>query len=109
MITKEQATDMRPFWREDTIESANRAGRAIVPAHTEFHYTGRHECKRETGPRGGVTETITRVRRSGATQTWKRDPARFRVPVKYGLYESFEITERNAADFHLPEDCPLTR
>ena len=74
---------------------------------TEIHYTGRAECKRTTGPRGGVTISITRVRPSGRCQTWKTRPAEFRLPVKYGMYESAEITERNAADFHVAADCPL--
>lgn len=73
----------------------------------ELHYTGRHDCTRLVGKRGGITETVTRVRVSGRTQTWKTRPLAFRVPVKYGLYESAEITERNAADFHVPFDCPI--
>ncbi len=35
-------------------------------------------------------------RRNGKTQTWKRTPTRFRIPVKYGLYVYGEITEKNA-------------
>lgn len=73
----------------------------------ELHYTGRHECTRTVGPRGGVTETITRVRVSGQCQTWKTRPAEFRLPVKYGMWESGAITEANAADFHVAADCPL--
>ena len=73
----------------------------------ELHYTGRHECQRIEGPRGGITLKLTRVRVSGATQTWKTRPAEFRVPVKHGLYESGEITHRNADCFHLVADCPL--
>ena len=71
-----------------------------------FHYTGRHDCKRETGPRGGIKETVMRVRVSGTCQTWKTRPADFRLPVKYGLYESGAIDQGNAAQFHKPEDCP---
>jgi len=26
-----------------------------------------------------------RIRRNGKTQTWKRDPSRFRIPIKAGL------------------------
>lgn len=72
-----------------------------------IHYTGRHECKRHVGPRGGVTVSITRVRPSGRCQTWKTRPEEFRLPIKYGLYESSEITHWNAADFHLASECPL--
>ena len=36
-----------------------------------------------------------RVRRNGKTQHWKRDPTRFRIPVKAGLRSYAEITETN--------------
>jgi hypothetical protein len=36
-----------------------------------------------------------RCRRNGATQTWKRDPSRFRIPVKAGLYKYWAIREDN--------------
>jgi hypothetical protein len=71
-----------------------------------LHYTGRHACACIVGPRGGTKEVVTRVRVSGRCTTWKTRPADFRVPVKHGLYENGEITERNAADFHVPSDCP---
>ncbi len=45
-------------------------------------------------------------RRNGATQTWKTRPYDFRIPVKYGLYDYFQITETNADQFHAEEDCP---
>lgn len=78
-------------------------------AYGELHYTGRHDCTRTIGPRGGVTENITHVRLSGRCKTWKRDQARFYQPVKYGLYESAYIDERNQADWHVPSDCPLNK
>ncbi len=78
-----------------------------LPYGAELHYTGRHGCKRVIGPRGGVTETVTRVRPSGACQTWKTRPEDFRLPVKYGMYESAEITHRNASEWHTAADCPL--
>ena len=42
------------------------------------------------------TKTIT-VRVSGKCQTWKTRPGEFRLPVKYGLYESGEITHNDLA------------
>jgi hypothetical protein len=88
MVTKEQA-----------VSAGYRA---------TFHYTGRNGgCKRTVGPRGGVTESIVSVRASGACQIWKRDAGRFRLPVKYGLYESSAIEQTSAVDFHLASDCPL--
>jgi hypothetical protein len=73
----------------------------------EIHYTGRHQCTRTVGPRGGETLTITRVRPSGRCQTWKTRPTAFRLPVKYGMYEHGEITHGNCDDFHLASECPL--
>ena len=35
--------------------------------------------------------TPVRARRNGQTKTWKRDPARFRIPVKHGLKNCFYI------------------
>ena len=75
--------------------------------HEEIHYTGRHQCTRTIGPRGGETLTITRCRPSGRCQTWKTRPEEFRLPVKHGLYESSAITQHNCADFHLASECPL--
>lgn len=40
-----------------------------------------------------------RCRRNGATKYWKRNPERFRIPVKYGLYTCFYITELNVNDW----------
>lgn len=34
-----------------------------------------------------------KLRRNGATQTWKRDPSRFSIPVKAGLRSCTRITE----------------
>ena len=45
-------------------------------------------------------------RRNGKTQTWKTWPGVFRIPVKYGLYVYYSIDNANAANFHVPADCP---
>lgn len=42
---------------------------------------------------------LRNCRRSGKTQVWKTRPNDFKVPVKYGLYESFYITQDNASEF----------
>jgi hypothetical protein len=39
-----------------------------------------------------------RVRRNGKTQTWKRDPERFRIPLKAGLRSYGEATAEALAD-----------
>lgn len=41
------------------------------------------------------------VRRTGKTQRWKTRPNEFKIPVKYGLYESGYITDQNAADWEV--------
>ena len=40
-------------------------------------------------------------RRNGKTKTWKRNPEKFQIPVKYGLYEYFYITNENAHEFSI--------
>ena len=47
-----------------------------------FHYGW---CIRTVGPRGGVTDKVMEWRRNGMTQTWKREPEKFRIPIKHGL------------------------
>jgi hypothetical protein len=70
----------------------------------EFH---RGECTRTVGPRGGVTENVTRYRRNGETKLWKTRPAEFRVPVKWGMRGYAYITELDVRDWHTPDECPL--
>ena len=72
----------------------------------EFHFG---ECTKTVGPHGGVKIKQIRCRRSGRTQTWVTRPADFRVPVKYGLYESGEVTHTNATQWHAASACPLNR
>lgn len=91
---------------------ANRAGACQVTKEQamnsrygqEIHYG---PCEVTVGPRGGKTYHQVRVRVSGQCQTWKTRPHEFRLPVKYGLYESGAITHVNAGDFHMPEECPI--
>jgi len=70
----------------------------------EFHYG---DCKRTVGPRGGVTVRIETWRVNGRCATWKRDPERFELPIKYGLKTCSYLTNRNAGEFHRAKDCPL--
>jgi hypothetical protein len=44
--------------------------------------TGEHQFRDKDG-------NIRNCRVTGALKTWKRDPKRYRLPVKYGMYESF--------------------
>jgi hypothetical protein len=75
-----------------------------MPKRAELHYG---ECKREVGKRGAEYITVSRVRKNGDVQTWKRRPGAFRAPFKYGLKQGVQITEENAHLFHLPTDCPI--
>ncbi len=43
--------------------------------------------------------TPIEVRRNGKTKTWKTRPGEFQIPVKYGMYEYFYITQRNADEW----------
>lgn len=47
----------------------------------------------------GSTRIIS-ARASGAVKTWKTRPGEFRRPYKYGMYESFALTEANAHCWH---------
>lgn len=40
-----------------------------------------------------------RCRRNGATKTWVRQPDKFKIPVKYGLYDYFYIDNDNASEW----------
>lgn len=40
-----------------------------------------------------------RYRANGKTKTWKRDPNRFRVPVKHGMYDYGYIDNDNAHNY----------
>lgn len=44
-----------------------------------------------------------RYRVSGRCQTWVRQPAKFRLPVKHGLYQYGAITETNGHLFEVGE------
>ena len=49
-----------------------------------------------------------RVRKNGAVKLWKRQPDKFRVPVKYGLYDYFYIDNDNAAEWSTKPLPPKT-
>lgn len=44
-------------------------------------------------------KTAVRARRTGKTQKWKTRPGEFKIPVKYGLRQSFYITHETAGDW----------
>lgn len=60
--------------------------------------------------------TPARARVNGQCQTWKRDPTRWRLPMKHGLRGTFQIgnpygvSTRIAAQFwSLPDRWPIER
>ena len=57
---------------------------------TFYHIT----CTNKDGSR-------LRARRTGKTKVWKTRPGEFKIPVKYGLKESFYITHLNKADWSI--------
>lgn len=80
------------------------------------HYLDRLSAEEETGVVNALTaRTAPRfyhrslkyknstapieVRRNGATKYWKREPSKFRVPVKYGMYDFFYIDNSNADEW----------
>lgn len=53
-------------------------------------------------------KTPIEVRRNGATKYWKREPTKFRVPVKYGLRDCFYIDNQNAHEWSTKPLPPKT-
>ena len=47
----------------------------------------------------GSDKQPIRCRAMGKCKTWKTRPNEFKLPVKYGLYQSFYITQSNASDW----------
>lgn len=45
-----------------------------------------------------------RVRVTGKCQTWKRTPSDFRLPVKWGLKQSWAIDRYNAHEWEVNQD-----
>lgn len=76
---------------------------------TTLHCCIKHECSKTVGPRGGITENITRVRVSGSCKTWKTRPNEYHLPIKWGLRESYWIDEDNNRSFHLPSECEVSQ
>lgn len=55
------------------------------------NFFSRHDFYRDGSPH--------QVRVSGKCKTWKTRPHEFRLPVKYGFYQSFYITQANADEW----------
>lgn len=85
-----------------------------MSGYGEIHYHGPTSrglpnpmCHVNVGKRGGKTYVQIRARLNGQMQTWKRDPARFRQPAKYGMKIGLQITQDNGHHWHHAADCPM--
>lgn len=50
----------------------------------------------------------TRFYVNGKVRTWKRNPNRIRIPLKFGMYSfglGYAITEDNVSNYHREGDC----
>lgn len=77
-----------------------RLDRQTAMTATDFHHAD--DCAQSVtyGPRGGPRFPRTEEwRRNGATQTWVREPLRYRVPVKYGMRSYGSLTESDGAPY----------
>ena len=82
-----------PFDARDYLQQGYKPDEVNVDtaqtANTFYHRTLKY--KRSDRP--------IEVRRMGRTKLWKRQPDKFRVPVKYGMYDSFYIDNDNAHEW----------
>jgi hypothetical protein len=89
MITIEQATLLK---HGDRILE-------LLYVNTAYHYeTG---IKIVTGSGELKLDKPIKWRVNGTIKLWKRDPARFQLPIKHGLYDYAYLTNDNACLFSL--------
>lgn len=91
MITKEQALTLNTFTQTHYIPGT------IVSA-----YGGHIGYFQPSGDPQPLDKPRT-WRRNGKTKVWVKSPEKFRIPVKFGLYEYGYITEENAHLFESQE------
>lgn len=88
MVTKEQALTCKNFLQ---ISKYKPAAYGNFP----FYGVNCNEIEQLDKP--------ARWRANGKCKTWKRNPERFQLPIKYGLYSYGYITEENAHLFIVEE------
>lgn len=88
MVTKEQALTCKNFLQISKYKPA-------VYANFPFYGVNCDEIEQLDKP--------VRWRANGKCKTWKRDPARFQLPIKHGLYSYGYITNENAHLFIIDE------
>lgn len=86
-------------------EKAHDLASGVVNRRTALtaQYFWHKTAKRSDG------RTSIGVRRNGSTKTWKTRPSEFKIPVKYGLYDYFYITDKNADEWTTLEPEPLPK
>ncbi len=67
--------------------------KALVIGQTLYHVTNRN-----------ADGTPQRWRVNGTIKTWKRDPSRVKVPIKYGMYGYDYLTEDTLGYLMLSEE-----
>lgn len=74
----------------DQTVAARQASGIVDKDVAETARVGQWLYHRPTGKRAKV---------NGSCKLWKREPEKYSLPMKYGLYEYFYITPENAADW----------
>ena len=108
---------LRPAGRPEDTAMPATADAVILPAPDPLTDREIHDARDfHAGPcavsfgatgRAAPTLTVELWRRNGRTETWKRDPSRFRIPVKHGLYAYGAIGPDNADTVHPADRCPI--
>jgi len=79
----------RDYLLQQPVDRTEVNAESAMTANTFYHRTKKYT-------RG---DRPIEVRRMGRTKRWVRQPEKFRVPVKYGMYDSFYIDNRNAHEW----------
>lgn len=90
MVTKEQAMNCKNFLQ------------VKMPVKHGIFFDNGRLVERYDVPNAVDCKPI-RWRANGKCKTWKRDTARFQLPIKHGLYSYGYITEENAHLFIIEE------
>ena len=59
--------------------------------------------RRVNKPKDSDGTRVVSLRKAGSVKTWKKQPGRFQVNYKYGLYDNIKVTEENCKYFFLTE------
>jgi len=81
--------DPREYMLQQPVDPTEVNAESAMTASTFYHRTKKYT-------RGNQP---IQVRRMGRTKRWVRQPEKFSVPVKYGMYDSFYIDNRNASEW----------